>query len=73
MASFDDLTDDELAAVMKALQETIDWDRYPRSPRMRPFKSGLAKLDLASVRAANVERPPLPEAPARSRGGRTRR
>ena len=30
-------------------------------------------LDPASVRKPAVERPPLPDAPARSRGGRTRR
>ena len=74
MAGFDDLTEDERAAVESALRQAIDQDRYPLSPRLKPFKSALAKLDPASVPKPILERKPLLEAPARSRGGqRTRR
>jgi hypothetical protein len=48
MAGVDDLTEDERAAIVTAFRETIDRDRYPPSPRMRPFKTALAKLDPAS-------------------------
>jgi hypothetical protein len=73
MPGFDDLNDDELAAVVKALREMIDRDRYPLSPRLKPFKTALAKLDPASAPKTRVERPPLPEAPTRIRGGRRTR
>jgi hypothetical protein len=69
MAGFDDLTEDEIAAIVTALRETIDRDRYPLSPRMAPFKTALVKLDPASAPKARPAGPPLPEAPARSRGG----
>ena len=54
MAGIDDLTDDELAAIVTALRQTIDRDRYPLSPRLKPFKSALAKLDSASVPKTRV-------------------
>ena len=47
-----DLTDDELAAVVAALRKLIDEDKFPLSPRLRPLRSALAKLD-----------PPKPKAP----------
>jgi hypothetical protein len=68
-----DLTDEEQAAVIWALRSTIDRDRYPRSPRLAPFRSALAKLDPASVLGPLPERKPLPASPTRSRGGRTAR
>jgi hypothetical protein len=43
--SRDYLTDEERAAVIYALKVMIDRDRYPRSPRLAPFRSSLAKLD----------------------------
>jgi len=43
-----DLTDDELAAVIAALKEKLDRDRYPRAPRLKPFRAALAKLDPKS-------------------------
>jgi hypothetical protein len=46
----DDLTDEERTAVIYALKAVIDRDRYPRSPRLAPFRSALAKLDPASGR-----------------------
>jgi hypothetical protein len=44
-----DLTDDELAAVIAALKEKLDRDRYPRAPRLEPFRAALAKLDPKST------------------------
>lgn len=73
MAGFEDLTEDERAAIVKALRQTIDNDRYPLSPRLKPFKGALAKLDPASAPKPRGERRPLPEAPSRSRGGRRTR
>lgn len=68
-----DLTDDELAATIAALKEKLDRDRYPRAPRLEPFRAALAKLDPRSVpRPVTPPRPPLPQA-SRARGGRQRR
>jgi hypothetical protein len=47
-----DLTDDERAAVVAALRKLVDADKFPLSPRLKPLKSALAKLD-----------PPKPKAP----------
>jgi hypothetical protein len=69
-----DLTDEENAALTAAARKVIDEDRYPLSPRLRPLKAALAKLDPASAPKPKPEpKPPLPEAPARSRGGRRAR
>jgi hypothetical protein len=65
-----DLSDDEHAAVTAAVRRTIDQDRYPHSPRLKPLRAALAKLDPASLPKPLPERKPLPEAPMRSRGGR---
>lgn len=37
------------AAVVTALRQAIDHDRYPLLPRLKPFKSALAKLDPVSA------------------------
>lgn len=50
-----DFTDEELAAVSAALQKLIDDDRFPYSPRLKPLKAALAKLDSP--------KPPKPKAP----------
>lgn len=69
-----DLTDDELAALRAAARKVIDEDRYPLSPRLTPLKSALAKLDPATAAKPPPEpKPPLPEAPTRSRGTRRAR
>jgi hypothetical protein len=73
MAGFDDLDEQEREAVIAALREKIANDKYPRSPRLTPFRSALAKLDPSSVPKPLPERVPLPEAPMRSRGGRRAR
>jgi hypothetical protein len=66
-----DLTD-ELAAVIAALKEKLDRDRYPRAPRLEPFRQALAKLDPTSAPRPARPRPPLPWAGPR-RGSRARR
>jgi hypothetical protein len=45
----DDLTDEEHAALVAAARKVIAEDKYPRSPRLDPLKSALAKIDPASV------------------------
>jgi hypothetical protein len=68
-----DLTDAELEAVAAALRRVIANDRYPLSPRLRPLRAALAKLQPAATSAPTVERPPLPKA-GRTRGtGRAER
>ncbi len=67
-----DLTDEEPAALTAAARRALADDRYPRSPRLAPLKSALAKLDPNSVPKV-VEQKPLPAAPVRSRGGRRAR
>lgn len=54
---FDDLTEEERAAIVKARRQAIDNDRYPLSPRLKAFNTALAKLDPASVPRTRVERP----------------
>lgn len=40
-----DLSDDEQAALARLLRSTIENDRYPMAPRLRPLKAILARLD----------------------------
>jgi hypothetical protein len=40
-----DLTEDEKVALAALLKRTIEDDRYPLSPRLRPLKVILAKLE----------------------------
>jgi hypothetical protein len=39
-----DLTDDDKAALIELLRETVERDRFPMSPRIRAFKRILDKL-----------------------------
>jgi hypothetical protein len=48
-----DLTDEEHAAVVAALRKLIDQDRFPLSPRLKPLKSALAKLDPKAPKPPN--------------------
>jgi hypothetical protein len=68
-----DFSDEEHAAVTAAVRRWIAYDKYPRSPRLAPFRAALAKLDPASVPKTLPPRVPLPEAPMRHRGGRRAR
>jgi hypothetical protein len=66
-----DLTDDEHAAVTAAVRRTLNDDKFPHAPRLKPLRSALAKLDPASApKPPPAPKPPLPEAPSRGRGGR---
>ena len=55
----DDLTDEDLAAVIAAVRRTIREDKFPMSPRLDPLKAALAKLDPASVPKRATLKPPL--------------
>jgi len=56
-----DLSDDEIAALISAVRQTINEARFPHSPRLAALKSVLDKLEPRRVTAA-VARPPLPSA-----------
>jgi hypothetical protein len=45
-----DLSDDEAAALIKELHDTIDNNRYPLSPRICTLRAILAKLSPEPVR-----------------------
>src|SRR3954464_1899970 len=55
-----DLTQEELTAVAKLLRATITNDRYPLSPRLKPLKSALAKLNPAGPSMRSPLPPPKP-------------
>jgi len=46
-----------LTAVAKLLRTTITTDPYPSSPRLKPLKSALAKLDPPAPRSEPLPRP----------------
>ena len=46
-------TDDEHAAVMRAVRRAIDEDHSPMAPRLAPLRSALARLDPASAPKPN--------------------
>jgi hypothetical protein len=68
-----DLSDDEAAALIKELHDTIHNDRYPFSERIRTLKAILAKLRPEPVpeplSARRVYAPPRATAARRRRGG----
>jgi hypothetical protein len=53
-----DLTDEEQAALIALLRETINYARYPLAPRLDPLKAILAKLE--PPRPPYELPPPLP-------------
>jgi len=55
-----DLSDAETAALRELLRQTIDGDRFPMAPRLRPYKAILEKIDPPKPRE------PLP--PLKPRG-----
>jgi len=67
-----DLTEDELAAVVRAIRHTLDEDKFPHAPRLETLRRALAKLDPASVPKPAPPRTPLPQA-RRDRGPGSRR
>jgi hypothetical protein len=68
-----ELADEELAVLLAAARKALDDNPFPRSPRLNPLKSVLAKLDPSSVPRPIPPFKPLPAAPTRSRGGRRAR
>jgi hypothetical protein len=57
-----DLADDELAAVVALVRRTMNEEKFPFSPRVRPLKAALAKLDPKPSKPRAVL-PPLPTGP----------
>jgi len=54
-----DFSGEEHAAVTAAVRSAIYQGKFPRSPRLAPLKSALAKLDPASASKPRPERAPL--------------
>ena len=76
--TWDDLTEDDRAELLRLLRQAIDGDRYPLSPRVRRWKGMLTKLDPPTP-AAPIPYP-VPKPPGepsllyrKLRGGRQRR
>jgi len=63
-----DLTDEETAALVRLLSDTIANDRYPLSPRIQTLKAILAKLRPEPVREPLP--PPKVYAPPRAKRAR---
>jgi len=53
-----DLTEDDKAIIVELLRETIERDRFPRSPRVKPLRGILAKLGVSSTAAMPAPKPP---------------
>jgi hypothetical protein len=66
-----DLTDEESAALIQELQQIVENDRYPLSPRIRTLSAILAKLRPVPVREPLP--PPKHYAPPRATLARKRR
>jgi hypothetical protein len=68
-----DLSDEETAALVRLLSDTIDGDRYPLSPRILTLKSILSKIKPQPVPEPlpppKVYAPPRATAARRRRGG----
>ncbi len=68
-----DFTDDEHAAVVAALRKLIADDKFPLSPRPKPLKSALAKMDLKPPKKP-LPPPPQPgDGPRYGKGGSAKR
>jgi hypothetical protein len=58
-----DFSDGEHAAVTALVRRTVAEDKFPFSPRLKPLKAALVKLDPASAPRPAPERVPLPSGP----------
>jgi hypothetical protein len=67
-----DLTDEEAAALIRALRNLIDDDRYPLSPRVLMLRGILGKLKPERPRPAAAPEPRVCETPSKGRYGRRR-
>jgi hypothetical protein len=55
-----DLTDDDKAALVELLNDTIERDRFPLSPRVKRLRGILAKLGVGSAPAMPYDAPKPP-------------
>jgi hypothetical protein len=62
-----DLTEEEAAALLRELDEIIESDRFPLSPRLSPLKAILAKLRPEPARPVASPEPRVYEPPSRGR------
>jgi hypothetical protein len=70
----DDLTPEELEAVVALVRNKVREHRFPHSDRIRTLRAALAKLDPASAPKPVEPRPPLPSGPSvGNRRGQARR
>jgi hypothetical protein len=68
-----DLTDDEKAALIELLCETIEGSRFPLSPRLRPYKAILLKLGVGSTHREPYPAPKPSGHPSLALGKKRRR
>jgi hypothetical protein len=66
-----ELSDEEITALARLLNETINGDRFPLSPRIQTLKAILAKLRPEPV--SEPSPPPKQYAPPRATATRRRR
>ena len=66
-----DLTDEEHAALLRLVKQSLSTDRYPLSPRLYPLRSVLEKLEPQPVREPSPQ--PRIYAPPRASAARGRR
>jgi len=61
-----DLTEDDKAALIELLRETIASDRFPLSPRIKRLRAVLAKFDPPSPRPEPLPPPKPPGEPSQA-------
>ena len=67
-----DLTEEETDALAGLLRRTIDYDRYPLSPRVQTLKAILAKIQPYPAREPLAPPPKSYEPPSKGRYRRRR-
>ncbi len=67
-----ELTDEEMLALLNLLVETIEADKFPRSPRIRILLATLAKFGPMARRRRPRDRPPEECDPRRASCSRPR-
>ena len=55
--TWENLDEKERAAILRLLRDAVRSDPFPLSPRLKPLKSALTKLDPASAPAASPATP----------------